>query len=75
MLRECWPPTSERVRPWPATDDDDAPELGDIGVFVAGPGKTLSFRKLGNIAEELGGVDLELEPIEGFDLIDEGVLR
>lgn len=74
MLRECWPPSSERVRPWPATDDE-APELGDIGVIVAGPEKTLSFQKLGNISQELGGVELELEPIEGFDLVEDDVLR
>ncbi|KAG8988345.1 hypothetical protein FRB90_002813 [Tulasnella sp. 427] len=76
MLRECWPPSSERVRPWPeATADEQAPELGDIGVFVTGPGKTLSYKKLGNISQELGGVEVELEPIEGFDLVDDGVLR
>ncbi|KAG8923089.1 hypothetical protein FRC01_013232 [Tulasnella sp. 417] len=74
MLKACWPPSSERVRPWPATEDE-APELGDIGVFVTGPGKTLSFRKLGNISQELGGVEVELEPIEGFDIVEDDVLR
>ncbi|KAG8939436.1 hypothetical protein FRC04_006583 [Tulasnella sp. 424] len=74
MLRGCWPPSSERVRPLPATDDK-APELGDIGVFVAGPGKRLSFRKLGNMSQELGGVELELEPIQGFDLVEDDLLR
>ncbi|KAG8908119.1 hypothetical protein FRB99_000147 [Tulasnella sp. 403] len=77
-LRKWWGSPAQRRLPWPIRLEPTVSEechLGDVGYFDAASAEVGTFRKVGSLLEELGGVRLTCNLKPGMEFVQRDVIR